>query len=124
MKPGEVVPGDYKLVLESIDDNGSIKSVLKTDIITLRIVWQFTRDSSLPSMIEISNPNRAKIVHIDNIRSISPTASYNIYLKQRQGQELDWISISQGNPTQLNIKAAGIPAGDYNLTLESYNEDS
>ena len=64
------------------------------------------------------------MLRIDNIRSISPTASYNIYLKQRKGQELDWISISQGNPTQLNIQAVGIQAGDYNLILESYNEDS
>ena len=54
MKPGELVPGNYELNLESIDDNGSVKTVLRKDMITLRVVWQFVRDNNnIPSMLEV-----------------------------------------------------------------------
>ena len=36
--PFGVLVGDYDLILQSFDDNGSLKSTLKEDTITLRVI--------------------------------------------------------------------------------------
>ena len=38
LTPMDLYPGKYELVLESIDDNSSVKSVLKTDKIVLNVI--------------------------------------------------------------------------------------
>ena len=38
--PTAVAPGDYTLILQSFDNNGSVKSTLKEDFITITILAQ------------------------------------------------------------------------------------
>ena len=51
--PDEAAPGSYDLFFESYDDNSSVKSTLKLDLITVEIVGNFLRDSEPPSSVEV-----------------------------------------------------------------------
>ena len=44
-------------------------------------------------------------------------------MRQKSDKELNWVSIVQGNPTQILIEPFGIPVGDYKLILESFDEN-
>ena len=52
-------------------------------------------------------------VNIENIRSISPTASLLVHMRQQSGKELSWVTIVQGNPTQVQITPPEVPAKEY-----------
>ena len=48
----------------------------------------------------------------------------SIYLRQKSGNELSWVSFEQGSPTKVKVNACDIATGSYTLTLESYDNNS
>ena len=66
-----------------------------------------------------------KSINIDNIRKETSSTSTRIYLRQREGSEISWITFTQGNPTKVNFfPNKDVTEGDYELILESYDADS
>ena len=51
----DLYPGKYEIVLESIDDNSSVKSVLKTDKIVLNVIEIETEQVEKESGCQISH---------------------------------------------------------------------
>ena len=45
-------------------------------------------------------------------------------MRQKEGKEISWVTIEQGNPTQIKIEPLNVPEGDYELILESFDENS
>ena len=56
--PAGVAPGDYTLILQSFDNNGSVKSTLKTDLITITVKANCFVEKIWfePSQMQISYP--------------------------------------------------------------------
>ena len=44
-------------------------------------------------------------------------------MRQKPGTELSWVTIVQGNPTEIRIEPVDIPEGDYDLILQSFDEN-
>lgn len=40
-------------------------------------------------------------------------------MRQKEGEELSWITIHQDNPTKIQLSPIGVPHGDYKLKLQS-----
>ena len=53
--PEELPPSTHQLILESFDQNGGIFSILKEDIITINVVWEFNRYIPLEKMVQVEN---------------------------------------------------------------------
>ena len=47
----------------------------------------------------------------------------DIYLRQKDGSSLSWVTIEQSSPTKVLIAPANVNAGTYWLILESYDNN-
>ena len=45
-------------------------------------------------------------------------------MQQKAGSELAWASITQGNPTQVQLTPVNLTPGKYELVLESIDDSS
>jgi len=119
LSPVGVSPGTYTLTLESFDDNGTVKSALSTDKITLTVTG-FTRATIVPSVFEV-DPADPQPLSIENIQPESP-ANLRIHLRQKPGTELQWVTFTQGSPTIVHFADDALSNGDHTLTLESFDD--
>lgn len=115
--------GDYQLVLESFDNNSSVKSTLKKDSFTITVLFRGIRDVQAPSLVKLDYMSSTTL-NIANIRSVAPlSAPLNIQMRQKTGSEIQWVSIEQGSLTFIHIDGCSVMPGDYILVLESYDKE-
>ena len=118
----KIAAGAYTLKLRSFDNNSGSKSTLKLDEITINLVQQFSRAESVKTVEVKQNDNSS--FKLLNIQSDSPSVKLDIKVRQATSTEqLDWITIQQGSPTEIFLSPKDKPPGVYKLVLESYHAD-
>ena len=90
----DIAAGDYTLILQSFDDNGSKKTTLKEEIITIGVVLpeatvlpqsnSFKRDTPAPGLVSIQQM-LSKTISIENIHPEHSLESFEIRIRQKSG---------------------------------------
>ena len=80
--PLNTAPGVYQLVLQSFDNNGSVKSTLKEDVIVTTVLASpYLRDSAVPASTKVTQGDTSTL-SIENIYSVYDIVStLNIHLR-------------------------------------------
>ena len=76
-----------------------------------------------PETVVMITDSETLTLTIENIRSVSPTVSLLVQMRQQSSKELSWPSIVQGNPTKIQLAPVDVSPGDYELILESFNQN-
>ena len=120
-----VPAGVYSLVLESVDKNSSLPTlVLKTDTVTI-YKTEFVRSTSIPSVLVILKGN-SETLSVEKTKSLItlPNTS-SVLLRQKAGTELSFVTIINGPSSNayasVTINTKNQAYGTYILVLEFYD---
>lgn len=84
---------------------------------------RFIRDKQPPQILVLDNA--AITLEVEDIRSEFIIGNaLKIKLQQKSGSELDWVTITEGNPFVIKFELKGLEVGDYTLILETIDENS
>ena len=73
--PVNTAIGDYPLVLQSFDNNGSVKSTFKEEVIVITIVeTEYLRDTAVPSSTEVTQGD-TNTLYVEKIYSVYDIAN-------------------------------------------------
>ena len=82
---------------------------------------KYIRNTALETEIKIV-ADTVKNLEVPRIQSQFTIGNeLNINLRQKPGSEVSWAQIIQTSPTLVKIDTTGIKAGNYTLTLESFD---
>ena len=69
--PFNTAPGAYTLVLQSFDNNGSVKATLKEDVIVISVLeTEFLRDTVVPTIAEVTQGDTITL-SVENVYSVN-----------------------------------------------------
>ena len=84
---------------------------------------EYVRNIAVPDVIEAPS-NGSTDLFIDNIFAQQTIGNVlDIHLRQNPDKQLSWVTIRQASPTQVMIEAQGVDPGDYQLTLQSFDNN-
>ena len=82
----------------------------------------YTRNEPLTTFVELYQGESLRLTIPHIFYEYSPIRKNAIYLRQSSSSELSFVTISvETKLSQVHIDTKGIPAGDYELRLESYD---
>ena len=85
---------------------------------------EYIRSTPVPDQVEVNKEDTVTI-DIENISTPQTIGnSLDIHLRQKADQVLPWVQLTQGSPSQVNISPNGTPTGEYELVLESFDQNS
>ena len=82
---------------------------------------QYVRSTQIETKISLMIDNVYSTIVYPIYASIEIGNTLDIHMRQNPSQKLDWVSIFQGNPTEVRIQPAGLFSGEFLLILESYD---
>ena len=124
-------PGSYTLTLETFDNNSTVKTALKTDVVSITInSITYIRDSVVPTALTVDLWS-TKSFTVDAIYStVTLCNALDIRIRQPADEEkqLGWVTLTQGvmenSAATVEIDTGAVASGIYTLTLESFDNNS
>ena len=84
---------------------------------------EYVRDIILPTSISIEQKESRNIL-VDQIYSKWTIGNeLDIILRQKEGNEIPWVTIEQGSPSRVFIDSGNTVPGHYTLILQSFDNN-